>query len=501
MPTAEVPRVGGWIEAGVVTVAVLVLRLPTMLLGRWYDPDEAAIAMQALAINRGGTLYVDMADRKPPLPPLIYEWIFRATDSTDPRPLRLVVGIMLAVAAVVVLRDVRRTHGTTVARWACALYVFGALAFAPVDAGAANYAHFALPVATVAMLFSRRRGLRWALGSGLILGLAILCRQSWVFALPAGIFSAWRAQAGATVGVAVVQRYLRAAPAAVLFAAGCAAGITTCALFVPFSDYWYWNFESNTGFVFASLSIGDVLIKGITALGLFLACHLALTAAVAAGARVSLRTDADLWAWLVTGIAAIAAGFRFYGHYWMQVLPPLVLLGAPVIASLGSRRRTLTVASVAICAVITWSLLFVPDVFRDHREKPGPVAGYIRDHTDAADRVFIWGSFPELSVESDRPAAGDLVHSDFVTGRSGGRNEASETLPNGSVRALEMMMSDLLGQPPELVVDTSGVASLGYGDYPLSVIPRLDQFVADNYATETIIGGFTILRLRSAPQS
>jgi len=66
----------GWGEGIFVVVAVLVLRLPALVLSRWYDPDEAAIALQALAMRRGGTLYVDMADRKPPLPPLLYEFVF-----------------------------------------------------------------------------------------------------------------------------------------------------------------------------------------------------------------------------------------------------------------------------------------------------------------------------------------------------------------------------------------------------------------------------------------
>jgi len=42
------------------------------------------------------------------------------------------------------------------------------------------------------------------------------------------------------------------------------------------------------------------------------------------------------------GLIAIAAGFRFYGHYWMQVLTPLVLLAAPVIAAWNGAFRCVT---------------------------------------------------------------------------------------------------------------------------------------------------------------
>src|SRR3954452_25529467 len=110
-----------WVEAISITAFVLLLRLPARLSKRWYDPDEASIAMQASAIRIGGRLYVDMADRKPPVPPLLYDWLFRITDSTDIRPLRLLVSLMLAASAIFLVADVRRTHGESIARWAGAL--------------------------------------------------------------------------------------------------------------------------------------------------------------------------------------------------------------------------------------------------------------------------------------------------------------------------------------------------------------------------------------------
>ena len=44
------------------------------------------------------------------------------------------------------------------------------------------------------------------------------------------------------------------------------------------------------------------------------------------------RDDRDLWLWLLAGLGAVAAGLRFFGHYWLQVVPPAVVLAAPVAA-------------------------------------------------------------------------------------------------------------------------------------------------------------------------
>lgn len=471
-----------WVEDTSIVVFVLLMRLPALLSTRWYDPDEASIAMQAAAMRRGGTLYVDMADRKPPLPPLLYDWLFRITDSTDVRPLRLLVSLMLAASAIFLVADVRRTHGESVARWAGALYILGAFAFSPADAGAANYAHFALPIVTVALLCCRRPGWRWAAIGGLALGVAILARQSWIFAVPAGAFSVYRNTRWR--GVAA-------------FAAASAAGVLWCATFVPLSGFWYWAFASTPGFVFASTGVGAVVLRALGATGLFVLCHLTLTVAAGWGFTKSRRTDLDLWVWTLTGLVAIAAGFRFYGHYWMQVLTPLVLLAAPVLAAWHINWQRLSAGVVGLTAAIMWILLLTPNIFR-HRLRADEEAAYIRAHTVPSDRVFVWGNFPELSVQSDRPAAGRLVSSDFVTGRSGGRQNPDETLPNASARAQRMMIDDLRAAPPELVVDTSGEKSLGYSRYPMTVFPALADFVAANYTVETTIDGFTFYRLTHA---
>ena len=494
-------RTGG-VEALCITVGVLLLRLPPMLLSRWYDPDEAAIALQASAMRRGGTLYVDMADRKPPLPPLLYRAVSWATGTSDIRPVRLLVALLLAGATIVLVRDVRRTHGPTVARWAGALFVVGSLAFSPVDAGAANYAHFALPFATVALVCCRRRGVRWAAAGGVMLGLAILSRQSWLFAVPAAAFSVARVASATgtrrstpTTSRDAGRQAPAVVPAVAAFAAACLLAVLSCGFFVPLSQFTYWTFTSSPGFVFAGTDLSAAVLRGLAALGLFLLWHLALVASAAWSAkRPGVRAQVDLWVWLATGCVAVGAGLRFYGHYWMQLLPPLTLLAAPVLATVGARLRRVSAATLALGAATAWALLFVPEAFRD-RPSAAPVAQYIREHTSPSDRVFVWGTFPELSVESDRPVAGRLVHSDFVTGRSGGRDDPSETLPTVLDRPVEMMMSDLAADPPEIVVDTSGVSSLGYGNYPLSVLPRLDRFVQKHYVVETSIGGFTIYRL------
>ena len=89
--------------------------------------------------------------------------------------------------------------------------------------------------------------------------------------------------------------------------------------------------------------------------------------------------DIDLWLWVASGVAAWAAGLRFFGHYWLQVVPPLVLLAVPVVAGWVSRARTAAIVGVAVPAVAAWVLLFIPGSFHD---RPDPArSGQLRQVT------------------------------------------------------------------------------------------------------------------------
>lgn len=128
-----------------VTALAIVLRLPTFTT-RLFDADEAAIGVQGLVVRSGGTLYRDIFDRKPPLPPLAYAASFTLTDSTDIRPMRVLVTVLLVLGGVLVAHDARqRWRSNSHALWAGTLFVAGAMALFPADAGAANYALRAAP--------------------------------------------------------------------------------------------------------------------------------------------------------------------------------------------------------------------------------------------------------------------------------------------------------------------------------------------------------------------
>ena len=469
--------------AWVVALAI-VLRLPTFVT-RLFDADEAAIGVQGLVVRSGGTLYRGIFDRKPPLPPLAYAASFALTNSTDIRPMRVLVTVFLALGGLLMAYEAKRRWGTNAhAAWAGTLFVTGAMALFPADAGGANYAHFALLPGAAALLWSRRPQWFWALAAGAAFGLALLTRQSWLFALPAALYGVWRSGSWRSIG---------------LFVLGAAATVSTVGLYAPFGAYWEWNFTNSPGFVLAAAGLGTSILRAFASSAAFIAFHITLTVClwVALSTRNPLkaagREDRDLWLWLLSGLAAVAAGFRFFGHYWLQVLPPLVVLTTPVVVSLVGRAQRRAVVGVAIPAVVAFALLFVPGSFHNRPDATG-LAEYVHDNTALNERVFIWGSFPEVLVKAERLPAGALVHTDFVTGRSGGREDPEITLDLATPGALEIMMDDLTAHPPLLVLDTSTSSELGYSNYPMSLFPDVENFVTANYEHVTDIDGVSVWR-------
>jgi hypothetical protein len=466
-----------------VAVLTLVLRAPT-LVGRLFDPDEAAIGVQAMVVRSGGTLYTDIFDRKPPLPPLLYAASFSMTNSTDVRLMRALVLVLLAMCGILVAMDCWRRWGPVAAWWGGVLIVTGALALFPADAGAANYAHFAILPGTAAILWTRRGTLPSALAGGVALGVAVLCRQSWLLGvvpacLSVGLYGRWR-NIGPFLGAGALT-------------------IATTGFYAPLGRFWEWNVTNSPGFVFAGTNLWSAAGKGLTSIGGFAAFHPVVTiatgAAVAAGV-VALRhrtlpVDIDLWLWVATGLAAWAAGLRFFGHYWLQVVPPIVLLSVPAVARCTGRLRTLAIAGIAVPAVVAWALLFVPGSFH-HRPDPAKLAAFVTSHTSTTDRVFIWGSYPEVLLAADRLPAGGLVHTDFVVGRSGGRNDPATTLASAVPGARAIMLDSLAQTPPRLILDTSTSSKLGYSKYPTSLIPDLDQLIHSEYRQLAIVDGVTV---------
>ena len=99
------------------------------------------------------------------------------------------------------------------------------------------------------------------------------------------------------------------------------------------------------------------LSLGARQTGWFLAGHVVLVVLAALAWR-HRREDTDLWLWTLSGFLAVLAGFRFFPHYYLQLLPPLCLLATRTLTSSRLFTRRWVLAGLAlVLAGTTWYYL------------------------------------------------------------------------------------------------------------------------------------------------
>jgi hypothetical protein len=469
-------RLGTAVGFSLIVAGALTAHLPGYL-HQLFDSDEGAIATMGMVVERGGTLYRDVIDRKPPIPAFVYAGSFLATGARDLRALHLVAALCLAAAAVTLAYAARQIAGPRAGWWAAGLLIAGATALRPTDAQAANFAHLALLPGCGAIVAARAGSRRSSVVAGVLVGLATLTRQTWLIGVIPASYSAWW-WGGRRLGRAL------------LVIAGTVATVASAAFVVPFAPFWHWTFSGDAS-VLALGESQNVALRGGLALELFLLANVATLWLLAR--RGWRRDDADLWLWLGTGLIAFVAGWRFFGHYWFQVLPPLCLLaGLGAEACRASVRRILAVV-VAAPAIAAWLLAFSPYTI-DPTVRA--MATYTEAHTSPHDRVTVWGDAPEVYWLSGRAPGGAMVSTDFVTGKTAGRTNGPQRLADATPGARATLLRSLQEHPPKLFFDTSTAGLRQYGKDPVTLVPPVEAFLRQHYRPVATVRRVRVYRLR-----
>src|SRR6516165_3396011 len=298
----------GWRLFAVLLLLTVALRLPGFVVDV-FNSDETFLATQAHVIRDGGNLYREAADRKPPLVPYVYAASFEFFGSTALWTVRLVAMVAIALTAWLLAVEATRRWGRRAGWIAGLLCVLAMVAFAPQDGQAANFEVFMLPAMTGAVLLARRGR---ATASGVAVAVATLAKQTGAATLLPVLYLVWKA---------------RGRKGAALATLGFALPIGLVALALGPRQLFYWTVVGNGSYVSVhafSLYVLSTLFLMTLA---FAACNLPIVWALPHGWRTRRRrsadggTDTDLWLWLASAVISVAIGLRFFGHYYIQLVP------------------------------------------------------------------------------------------------------------------------------------------------------------------------------------
>jgi hypothetical protein len=474
-PRQSIPLFWGAAVAAVIAIA----HLPSFF-HRLLDGDEAIYGSIAALMNLGGGLYADGGvDNKPPGIFWVYSAIFRLAGTYQMTAIHA-VGLLVVLATGAILFVIGRSASGPRAGLLAAL-IYGVLTGAgnPRLLAANTELFMMLPLSASVLLMMRRRWL-W---SGVLLAAAGSFRQVAAINLLLVPLAAVLLEQGAG-RFRALGNFAGGAAAAIL------AGAALVAATGSLPGFWAWTIGTLYGYASLNWTPALVWMRAQDSVFPFVLSSIVVWLAAAAYAWRWRRLPPSIQlivAWLAVSIPGSLAGGHLSWHYFIQVMGPLALLAALAIdrALNTPRRRWVAAASIAGIAIpmIGWGAFdLVADPLTYDFKAPVPqheaVADYIRAHTRPQDRVFVWGNWPALYIESDRVTATRFPG--FLRGFARGSGLPPDNWDT-SAPVWPALRDDLTREPPALIVDTAAAGWSDFSAYPMSNYPVVADFVARRY--------------------
>jgi hypothetical protein len=391
------------VAIGLVVLASAWLRAPGFSQGGFASHDVAGILYNAMLLHDGGLPYVDSIELKAPGTFWLAKWL-AGPAGTDIARFQIWANLFGLASLVAIATIAWRMFGARAAVVAATLY---ALHDAHLDSMDANYVTWAqLPAilgvgwALAAVRAPGRAAARvgW-LVAGVLCGLAVIAKQPAGAALLSVLAMALlQGQAAGRRGVAVLfvlgGAALAHAPLVLRYAlAGELPALLSGYLLPPLAMRYVASGGQSDG--------TPAIVEGAWATVHFLVLplSLAVTALRPPEDEASRRHALALLVWAVAALVAASVGLRFYKGYFLGLLPPLCLLAAAPWSLTGAARPLRPLARAVLLAPI--ALLVARQVLvlekhradraRPHDEGGRVIARHVTAHTDAGDRIWVWG--------------------------------------------------------------------------------------------------------------
>lgn len=458
-------------------VLVTAVHVPSFLRAVW-NPDEGFLAVQARMLAGGGVLYDTVVDRKPPLLPWFYQGALHLFGDGTIGAVRVAALLAHLLTAVLLAGIARCRWGERAGAAAGAAYALLSIGLAPEDTQAATFEVFMLPWTAAAFLAagSRRFGL-----AGLAVAGAALTKQTGGVALLPVLWLLWREDPAP-------RRW-----SALRLAAGVLLPVLAVAVGTGPRRFLFWTVTGSGTYASPEGAWLVALWRGLGNSGILAAAAAGLLApAVYRLVRRRPVAEADLSVWLAASAVGVVFGLQFYGHYFLQLLPPLVLVG---VAGLRRAPRwrpvALTWTALAAAAFLVWGVL-APRTELDHSRA---VAAAVRAHTRLGDTVLVWGMHPESYWLAGRVPASRYLTAGFLTNFSGGRGGARVGEAYAVPGAWRTFGREMAEHPPALVVDDARGAP-----YRPDRTPTLRRFLDGGYRRVGTADG-AVLYLRDCPSA
>jgi len=419
-PIARLPRLTWVLVAGIFVLILLgffALRWPFRNVP--FERDEGMYAYAADRMAHGDLLYRDVFVSKLPGVYVSYWLSFKAFGRSIAAPRHLATlftfGSILSVFLLL-----RQTHNAFLGLAGAALLavsMFGTM----FGSFTANTEIFMILPASLSVLFLWRGVKRnsWTdfLIAGVLSGLAMIVKQvaftSLAFALLVALVSAWHGGARRCLSHLGSVILGAAMPVVICFAWFWMAGSLRQLVDSSILFNWHyftmpWNMREERLLRGFANAIEDAPLLWLLGAWGLLRCFL-----------LRKKRDWLLAGWLLFSILGICGAGTLYPHYFVQAVPALAAVAAVGLYIVPARRSgfLITVAGVTVCVVFAVVMQW-PYLTRYTLEEvswkcfPGQpfgfaskIGAYLKEHTSPDDKLFIFGSEPQIYFHAQRRCA------------------------------------------------------------------------------------------------
>lgn len=480
----------------------IAIRLPSLVHPQPIDA-EAMYSVVANEIVDGGRPYIDAVERKPPLLFWTYAVIFKIAGKFNWTALHFVAFLWTlgAMAGLCVIG--RELFDRNTGLIAALLYSV----FQPwgtwVNLSADGEMLMNLPIIwawAIAFRRSTSRARPELFAAGALLAAAFLLKQpAAIAAVPLGIYlllPSYRASRSLTPTNSIIQ--------ATMLTLGFfgTLGFVTIVLWKQgiVHEAFYWTIsEHDVPHVFWQ--------KGIVRTLAFLGACLPLVI----GAIMACRGKSELWdertperaallGLLAASAIGAAAGARFYPHYYVQLIPPLTLLAAPYYAQLWSEKIKPPYWLLQPKVTYTWMALTVIAFSTIYwtglapLRAPSEAGQYLFTHSNAEDRIFVWGQNVKIYLHAHRRPACRYITTFPLTGQIfGGWVPGFDTRSRILPGAWSTLQRDFARHPPAYIVDVEADPT---AQYPVKDFPILANLLEERYQPVACTAEGVIYRMR-----
>ncbi len=544
----------------IILFTVLLLRIPTLYTSI-IDIDESQYGEFAVKVVDGMAPYASSIGEKPPLMYYYYIWIFKAFGKNNYSMVHAVTILWVMASAYVLFLIGRLRYNESVGFIAALFYAVFSTTHEPKIISTNGETLMTLPLVLGIYFFSlyeqrvhdnkNSKTLYWIGLAGVFTGLGFLFRHQAGMQIGfLGIYFLLRyvifdPKVRSTIDY--VKRLLQGAFLGISFLLPFGAACWIMYALGVLDKFLYWNFTFNFKYIGAGANLLPVF-NGLIRLPIFIAFTFPAWYYAVKGImkgipflfrsirerRVDMESSKYLFLtlWLILSAVPVFLGSRFYSHYFIQLFPPLFLLGAvgafytlEKLKEKASQNKEYWLLSRKLTVVIGLYAIFflIPRVNADYTKvmikkvSPGDarlgvypeqkaVGEYIKRKTEVNDTIFVWGFATPIYVYADRACGSRFSWADFLSGRipglpTGGKYKKENTDSYIVSGSWEEFCDDFIRYQPVYFVDTSAGDYHEYGKYPIHRKYRgfdLGKFVDRFYKRETEIRGMILYRLKKA---